>query len=213
MLLAAALAGLTAAVVPPPSARAAGACLGEFSWCNTTNSCTLSDCSSCGNGEYRCPLPDLSHDPAWATCVKGAAGYLGCPNMTGTHLDWNLSVSERLDYLVEHTTLAEQSGQLTAGAPALTRLGIPSYNWLDDDVHGTATGDGTIFPNGVTLGMSWDRGLVHRVGRAIGLEARGGHNGFVHAGNRGPGMYNNNGVGMTLYAPNMNLVRAICVSM
>ena len=44
-------------------------------------------------------------------------------------------------------------------APALDRMGIPSYNWLNDDVHGTATGDGTIFPNGVTLGMSWDTGL------------------------------------------------------
>ena len=81
-----------------------------------------------------------------------------------------------------------------------------SDNWLNDDVHGTATGDGTIFPNGVTLGMSWDSELLHTVGAAVGLEARGGHNGFVHAGNRGSGMWTN-GVGITLYAPNMNLVR------
>ena len=199
--------GHATAVVPPPSEGSRGACLGEFSFCNSTGSCTLSDCTSCAHGEYRCPLPDLSHDPPWATCVHGAAGYLSCPNMTGTHLDWTLSEAERLDYLVAHTTLAEQAAQLTAGAPALERMGIPSYNWLDDDVHGTATGDGTNFPNGVTLGMSWDRELLHRVGRAIGLEARGGHNGFVHSGNRGPGMYTNNGVGISLYAPNMNLVR------
>jgi predicted lipoprotein with Yx(FWY)xxD motif len=33
-------------------------------------------------------------------------------------------------------------------APPLARLGIPAYNWLNDDVHGVASGDGTIFPNG-----------------------------------------------------------------
>ena len=41
-----------------------------------------------------------------------------------------------------------------------------------------------------------------QVGLAVGLEARGGHNGYVHSGNRG----DQNGVGMTMYAPNMNLV-------
>ena len=182
------LSTLNAQGVPPPALDSRGACQGEYSFCNATGSCTLNDCSSCAKGQYRCPLPDLSHNPAWATCVDGAAGYLSCPNMTGTHFDWNLSEAKRLDYLVQHMTLEEQAAQLTAGAPALERMGIPSYNWLDDDVHGTATGDGTIFPNGVTLGMSWDRDLLHRVGRAIGMEARGGHNGFVHGGNRGPGM-------------------------
>ena len=82
---------VAAGVVPPPSNGLRGACLGEYSFCNRTGSCTLSDCTSCGHGEYRCPLPDLSHDPAWATCVQGAAGYLSCPNMSGTHLDWTLS--------------------------------------------------------------------------------------------------------------------------
>lgn len=59
---------------PPPALASRGKCLGEFAWCNLTGACTLSDCTSCGRGEYRCPLPDLAHDPAWATCVKGAAG-------------------------------------------------------------------------------------------------------------------------------------------
>ena len=187
--------------VPPPSAASRGRCLGEYAWCNATGSCTLSDCSSCaGADEYRCPLPDLSHTPPWATCVKGAQGYASCPRLRGTHLDWTLSIEARLDYLVKHTTLEEQAAQLQAdAAPALPRLGIPAYNWLNDDVHGVASSDGTIFPNGVSLGMSWDRELLHEVGRAVGVEARGSHNGFVHAGTRGTGdMWGFNGIGITL---------------
>lgn len=39
---------------------------------------------------------------------------------------------------------------------------------------------------------------------AFRREARGLHHGFVNAGNRG---YKQNGLGITLYAPNINLVR------
>ena len=177
-----------ASSVPPPDPTSRGKCLGEYAWCNQTGSCTLSDCTSCSAGEYRCPLPDTSHTPPRAICVEGAAGYLACPHMKGTHLDWTLSLEERLSYLVGATTLEEQAAQLQAdAAPALERLGIPAYNWLNDDVHGVANSDGTIFPNGVSLGMSWDRELLYEVGRAIGTEARGSHNGFVHDDERGTG--------------------------
>lgn len=62
----------------------------------------------------------------------------------------------------------------------------------------------TSFPNGCALGATWSKRRLYEVGRAVGLEARGLHNGFVHMGNRGLG---ENGVGITMYAPNMNLVR------
>ena len=200
--------------VPPPAAASRGKCLGEYGWCNQTNSCTLSDCTSCSAGEYRCPLPDTSHSPPWATCVRGAAGYRTCPHMKGTHLDWTLTLDERLDYLVNATTLEEQAAQLQAdSAPALDRLGIPAYNWLNDDVHGVANSDGTIFPNGVSLGMSWDRDLLYEVGRAVGTEARGSHNGFVHDDERGTGdMWAFNGMGITMYAPNMNVCKSFSPS-
>jgi beta-glucosidase len=194
-----------ASAVPAPSHP--DSCLGEFSYCNETGACTLfgdgvGDCgNSCKSGEYLCPVS--------ATCVTGAAGYLGCPGLAGTHLDHTLDVERRLDYLVAHASLEEQAAQLTGQAPALARLGIPSYSWLNDDLHGVASGLGTIFPNGCGLGASWDKALLRSVGRAIGEEARGGHNGLVHSGNRGTGggLYDNNGVGLTMYSPNVNLAR------
>ena len=56
----------------------------------------------------------------------------------------------RIDYLLAHTTLAEQVAQLQNTAPAIERLGIPSYNWLNDDLHGVGrtTLKTTMFPNG-----------------------------------------------------------------
>ena len=76
-------------------------------------------------------------------------------------------------------------------------------------MHGIASGYGTMYPSGNALGATWNRTALHRVGRSIALEARASHNAFTHSGNRGMngGLYSANGLGLTLYSPNMNLVR------
>ena len=61
-------------------------------------------------------------------------------------------------------------------------LGIPSYNWLNDDEHGVHEAHATSFPNGCALGAMWDKQTMLKVGAAVGLEARVGHNGYVHTG-------------------------------
>ena len=58
------------------------------------------------------------------------------PTDEGTHFDATLDIEARIDYLLNVTTLDEQIGQLTNKAPAIDHLGIPSYNWLNDDQHG-----------------------------------------------------------------------------
>ena len=104
---------------------AAAVCLGEFSLCGS-GACSMSDdCGQCERGEYLCPSDQR-------TCVASAAAYTTCPSLKGTHLDHTLSEDERLDYLVQSTTVEEQAGQMTNGAPALERLGIPAYQWLND---------------------------------------------------------------------------------
>ena len=189
---------ISALSAAPPNASA---CVGEFSVCPSTGACTLIDCSRCTAGEYRCPR---SKD-----CVNGAAKYADCPGLDGTHLDWRLGDAARLDYLVAHTAREEQAAQLVNQAPAIAHLGIPAYNWLNDDVHALASGVGTVFPNGNTLGASWSAPLLGEVGGAIGHEARAAHSGFTSAGNRGVGggPWSGNGVGLHMYGPNVNLVR------
>ncbi len=60
----------------------ADACLGEFELCPSTGECTLYNgwCGTCKAGQYVCP--------DGKTCVADAAGYLECPGLAGTHLDW-----------------------------------------------------------------------------------------------------------------------------
>ena len=86
--------------VDPPIPTDPNVCLGEYSVCKVTGECSLGACGVCKKGEYVCPDQ--------TTCVASAADYLNCPNLKGTHLDWTLSEDARLEYLVAHTTLAEQ---------------------------------------------------------------------------------------------------------
>ena len=215
---------------PPPQNRsgddrqngptAATSCLGEFSMC-ASGACSMSDdCGQCKRGEFLCPSDQR-------TCVPNAAAYTTCPGLKGTHLDWTLSEEERLEYLVRNTSVEEQAAQMTNSAPALDRLGIPAYQWLNDDQHGVGRTDGmmpgpvkptvpkaTILPNGCGLGATWSKQTLSAAGATLGVEARALHNGFVHlpGGHDSPAAQSCNGCGITLYSPNLNLVRRVCIS-
>lgn len=179
--------------------RADSECLGEYQDC-PNGSCSLFECSTspCAAGEYRCPISDH--------CVESAAALVSsCPGLGGTHLDPKLSVEERLDYLVNAANLTQMISQLTNKAPSIKELGIPSYNWDNDDEHGVRGTATTYFPDGPGLGASWSKQLLYEVGRVVGLEARAQHNEMVHTlGLRADAP---NGGGITIYGPNMNLVR------
>ena len=188
----------------------AARCLGEFVPCVGSFDCVLDSslCGSCGAGEYVCPLPSRGKH----TCVASADAYITCPGLSGTHLDSTLPAEARLDYLLAHTTLDEQINQLQNGAPALAHLGVPEYQWLNDDQHGVArtAARATIFPNGCGLGATWSEETLRAVGSVIGSEARGLHNGFLHAppaSDYDPRSMACNGCGITLYSPNLNLAR------
>ena len=193
------------------------ACLGEYSFCAppASGACVLDAanatmCSACKAGEYLCPGPAL-------VCAASAAAYgADCPGIKGTHLDEALAIEARLDYLVAHTTLADWVPQMYDNAPAIPRLGIPAYVWLNDDVHGVNGPHATVFPDGCSLGASFDKEMMHAVGLALGSEARAAHNGFVHDGDRGgsgqtySADHGENGVGITMYGPNVSHLRRPC---
>ena len=46
-----------------------------------------------------------------------------------------LSTGERVADLVSRMTLQEKADQLLYTAPAITRLGIPAYNWWNEALH------------------------------------------------------------------------------
>ena len=93
-----------------------------------------------------------------------------------------MPIEARLEMLVKATNLSEKIAQLTNDAPAIVRLGIPAYNWLNDDEHGVVRPHATSYPNGCALGATFSRATLAAVGEAVGQEARALHNANVHLG-------------------------------
>jgi beta-glucosidase len=116
--------------------------------------------------------------------------------------DPSFPLKDRVEQLLGCLTLEEKIAQLRHDAPAIDRLGIPAYNWLNECLHGVArAGVATVFPQAIGLAASWDVEMVRRVGAAIGDEARAKHHEFVRHGDRG--MYK----GLTFFSPNINIFR------
>ena len=79
--------------------------------------------------------------------------------------------------LVSKMTLEEKASQLRYDAPAIPRLGIPSYNWWNEALHGVArAGVATSFPQAIAMAASFDDDLLFQVGTAIATEGRAKYN-------------------------------------
>ncbi|OVA14621.1 Glycoside hydrolase [Macleaya cordata] len=119
----------------------------------------------------------------------------------------SLPISQRVEDLISHLTLDEKISQLGNTAPPIPRLGIPSYQWWSESLHGVSwVGPGIRYYNGGTIGTatsfpqviltasSFDTHLWYRIGQAIGIEARA--------------VYNvGQALGITFWAPNINIFR------
>ncbi|NNM84422.1 MAG: carbohydrate-binding protein, partial [Phycisphaerales bacterium] len=95
---------------------------------------------------------------------------------------------QRAAALVAKMTLAEKISQLGNSAPAIKRIGLPSYQYWTECLHGVLTGGPvTSFPQPLAMGNSWNPELIHKVYDAVSDEAR--------AMNRSRGLH------LTMYSP------------
>ena len=98
----------------------------------------------------------------------------------------SLPLEERVTDLVSRMTLDEKIAQMMYEAPAIERLGVPSYNWWNECLHGVArAGQATVFPQGIGMAAAFDEDLMYRIACAISDEARAKHHDFVRQGKRG----------------------------
>lgn len=104
--------------------------------------------------------------------------------------------------LVDQMTVEEMASQLRFDAPAIERLGVPEYNWWNEALHGVArSGTGTVFPQAIGLGATFDTELLYEIGDCISTETRAKYNEATKHGDRD--IYK----GITMWSPNVNLFR------
>ncbi|KAH8890645.1 putative xylan 1,4-beta-Xylosidase [Thozetella sp. PMI_491] len=128
-------------------------------------------------------------------CKKG-------PLAGTTVCDVNADPAHRAAALVKLLTTKEKIRNSGNFNPALPRLGLPSYDWLAEALHGLAVCPGvnfsdegqfsysTSFPMPINLGATFDDVLVHDVATVISTEARAFNNG--------------NRTGLDFWSPNIN---------
>ena len=118
------------------------------------------------------------------------------------YLDSSLPLEQRVDDLVNRMTLVEKIAQMQSEAPAIPRLHVAEYDWWNEGLHGVArSGYATVFPQAIGLAATWDKGLIGRVSDTISTETRAKYNEAQRQGNHSI-FY-----GLTLWSPNINIVR------
>ena len=109
---------------------------------------------------------------------------------------------KRATELVDQMTIEEMASQLKYDAPAIERLGIPSYNWWNEALHGVARcGTATVFPQAIGLAATFDTELLQEIGDCISTEGRAKYNEAIKHNDRG--LFK----GLTYWSPNVNIFR------
>jgi beta-glucosidase len=111
-------------------------------------------------------------------------------------------IQKRVHELVSQMTLQEEVSQMMNTAPAIPRLGVPAYNWWSEGLHGIArSGYATVFPQAIGMSATFDPAAIHQMGTTVSTEARAKYNWAIRRNIHS--IY----FGLTLWAPNINIVR------
>ncbi|XP_051132799.1 beta-xylosidase/alpha-L-arabinofuranosidase 2-like [Andrographis paniculata] len=140
--------------------------------------------------------------PGRAAFACDVAGNPGLRNLT--FCDASLAVQKRVEDLVGRMTLPEKIGWVVNAAAGVSRLGIPSYEWWSEALHGVSyTGPGvhfngivpgaTSFPQVILTGATFNESLFQTIGKVVSTEARAMHNVGL--------------AGLTFWSPNVNIFR------
>jgi beta-glucosidase len=143
---------------------------------------------------------------------------MGCafqPQASLPFCDATLPHTARAADLMRRLPVATKLAMLRSKNPAVPSLGLGSYDWDTEVLHGVFSGHENfptsllprpshLFPNGVGLAATFDTELVEEVGGLIGAEQRALNNlvRWTH-----PGIESGQYQGVNGYAPNCNLYR------
>lgn len=118
--------------------------------------------------------------------------------------DHQLPMEQRVNDVVNRLTLEEKVAQLLNATPAVTRLGIPAYDWWNEVLHGVARTPYrvTSYPQAIGMAATWDTNSLYRMADYSALEGRAIHNKAIELGKTGDRY-----LGLTYWTPNINIFR------
>lgn len=109
---------------------------------------------------------------------------------------------KRAKELVSQMTLLEKAAQLKYDAAPVERLGVPTYNYWNEALHGVArAGTATMFPQAIGMAAAFDEELMQTIGDVIATEGRAKYNEYSKHNDRD--IYK----GLTFWSPNVNIFR------
>ena len=109
----------------------------------------------------------------------------------------------KAQYIIERMSAEEKIMQLCNKAPENKAVGLKSYNWWNEALHGVArAGIATVFPQAIAMAATFDEELLEQTGDAVSTEGRAKFNEFQK--------HNDHGAfkGLTFWAPNINISRS-----
>ncbi len=107
--------------------------------------------------------------------------------------DSSKSFDERVEDLLPRLSIEEKLRYFSSDIPASVGLGIPSYMWYAEALHGVLSFGCTSFPQNNAMGSTWDRDLLFDVASAVSDEVRA-----LHSAGRSQVM---------IYSPTVNMAR------
>lgn len=135
-------------------------------------------------------------------CIAGTS--MGQQYKSFPMWDYTLPVEQRVNDLVNRLTLEEKVGQMLNAAPAITRLGIPAYDWWNETLHGVARTPYhvTSYPQAIAMAATWDTASLYMMADYSATEGRAIHNRAIAEGKD-----NERYMGLTYWTPNINIFR------
>jgi beta-glucosidase len=118
--------------------------------------------------------------------------------------NYNLPFEQRVNDVVSRLTLEEKVAQMLNATPAVTRLGIPAYDWWNETLHGVARTPFkvTSYPQAIAMAATWDTNSLYRMADYSALEGRAIYNKAIELGRT-----NERYLGLTYWTPNINIFR------
>ena len=125
----------------------------------------------------------------------------GCNNQPA-YQNSNLSPEERAEDLLKQLTLEEKITLMMDYSKSVDRLGIKTYNWWNEALHGIArSGLATVFPEPIGMAAAFDEKTLEEVFIAASDEARAKNTKAAKEGTI------DRYEGLTMWTPNVNIYR------